>query len=292
MRLSGLSLTAVLLFASFTLAQHSSGGSSSGGSSSSGSSSGGSHSSSSGGSSYSGGSSGGGSHSSGGSAAHGSSTSQGASGHNSNSPSSHSSAHLSRSSPARTNSAPGAGVRAKFEPPGRRSFFSFLRHPFRKPEPKTDRKPKIAALRRPICFKGPCLICPAGQANGVCAGLVVDHRRNLCSTREIWSGGACLLQTSFLDDCSGMRLALEQQAQRMQAAEGARQSACSAGSREECSDRAGRAQSETSLYETLQERYRMCQRRSRTAYPFSGPGGSSYSPGLRFDRLARDVNYH
>ena len=287
MRLSSLSLAAVLICSAAAFAQHSSGGGGSSGASSGGSG-GGSHGSS--GGSAAGSSTG--SHSSGGSAAHGSSTSQGASGHNSSSASSHSSEHLSRSSPARTNSAPGAGVRAKLEPSGRRSFFSFLRHPFRKPEPKTDRKPKIAALRRPICFKGPCLICPAGQANGVCAGLVVDHRRNLCSTREIWSGGACLLQTSFLDDCSGMRLALEQQAQRMQAAEGARQSACSAGSREECSDRAGRAQSETSLYETLQERYRMCQRRSRTAYPFSGPGGSSYSPGLRFDRLARDVNYH
>jgi hypothetical protein len=287
MRLSSLSLAAVLICSAAAFAQHSSGGGGSSGGSSGGSG-GGSHGSS--GGSAAGSSTG--SHSSGGSAAHGSSTSQGARGHNSSSASSHSSAHLSRSSPARTNSAPGAGVRAKFEPSGRRSFFSFLRHPFRKPEPKTDRKPKIAAdLRRPICFKGPCLICPAGQANGVCAGLVVDHRRNLCSTREIWSGGACLLQTSFLDDCSGMRLALEQQAQRMQAAEGARQSACSAGSREECSDRAGRAQSETSLYETLQARYRMCQRRSRTAYPFSGPGGSSYSPGLRFDRLARDVNY-
>jgi hypothetical protein len=287
MRLSSLSLAAVLICSAAAFAQHSSGGGGSSGGSSGGSG-GGSHGSS--GGSAAGSSTG--SHSSGGSAARGSSTSQGARGHTSSSASSHSSEHLSRSSPARTNSAPGAGVRAKFEPSGRRSFFSFLRHPFRKPEPKTDRKPKIAAdLRRPICFKGPCLICPAGQASGVCAGLVVDHRRNLCSTREIWSGGACLLQTSFLDDCSGMRLALEQQAQRMQAAEGARQSACSAGSREECSDRAGRAQSETSLYETLQARYRMCQRRSRTAYPFSGPGGSSYSPGLRFDRLARDVNY-
>ena len=287
MRLSSLCLAAVLICSAAAFAQHSSGGGGSSGGSSGGSG-GGSHGSS--GGSAAGSSTG--SHSSGGSAAHGSSTSQGARGHNSSSASSHSSEHLSRSSPARTKSAPSAGVRAKFEPSGRRSFFSFLRHPFRKPEPKTDRKPKIAAdLRRPICFKGPCLICPAGQANGVCAGLVVDHRRNLCSTREIWSGGACLLQTSFLDDCSGMRLALEQQAQRMQAAEGARQSACSAGSREECSDRAGRAQSETSLYETLQERYRMCQRRSRTTYPFS-PGGSSYSPGLRFDRLGRDVNYH
>jgi hypothetical protein len=88
-----------------------------------------------------------------------------------------------------------------------------------------------------------------------------------------------------------MRLALEQQAQRRQAAERTRQSACSAGSREECSDRAGAAQSETSLYGTLQERYRMCRRRSLTAYPFRGLGSSSYSPGLLFDRLGTDVNH-
>jgi hypothetical protein len=284
MRLSSLCLAAVLVCSAAAFAQHSSGGGGSSGGSSGGSG-GGSHSSSGGstaGSSTS-------SHGSGGSAAHGSSTSHGASGHNSSSASSHSSAHLSRSSPARTKSAPGAGVRAKS---GRRNFFSFLRRPFRKPEPKTDLKPKIAAdLRRPICFKGPCLICPAGHANGVCAGLVVDHKRNLCSTREIWGGGACLLQTSFLDDCSGMRLALEQQAQRMQAAEEARQSACSAGSREECSDRAGAAQSETSLYGTLQERYRKCRRRSLNAYPFGGLGSSSHSPGLLFERLGTEVNY-
>jgi len=268
MRLSSLCITAVLICSAAAFAQHSSGGGGSSGGSSGGSG-GGSHSS-------SGGSTAGSSttsHSSGGSAAHGSATSHG-------------------SSPARTKSAPGAGVRTKFETSGRRGFFSFLRHPFRKPEPKTDLKAKIAAdLRRPICFKGPCLICPAGHASGVCAGLVVNHRRNLCSTKEIWSGGACLLQTSFLDDCSGMRLALEQQAQRMQAAERARQSACSAGSREECSDRAGGAQSETSLYGTLQERYRTCRRRSLTAYPFSGLGSSSDRPRLLFDRLGTDVNY-
>lgn len=180
MRLSGLSLTALLLFASFTLAQHSSSSSSS-----SSSSGGGSHSSSSGGSSYSGGSFGGGSHTSGGGSSYsggGSSHSSGGGshssggGHSAGSGSSSTSSHGSNSGhPSGGTSIPnGSSARGKnehgtslvnsrngienssskvrriHEPksgmpqravvPEKRSFFTFLRHPFRRPQPKVEAK--------------------------------------------------------------------------------------------------------------------------------------------------------
>jgi hypothetical protein len=51
---------------------------------------------------------------------------------------------------------------------GRQKFISFLRHPFRKTEPNAA---KTADLRYRICFKGPCLVCPAGHAGG-CTKLI------------------------------------------------------------------------------------------------------------------------
>ena len=298
-------LAAVLIFSPTAFAQHSSGGGSSGGGSSGGSSGGsggggphsgssggsgggGSHSGSSGGSggggSHSGSSGGSGSsassHSSGGSSvSHGSSVSPGSSRHSSSSASWHFTATQSRSNASRSVRQPNAGVRAR--------FLSFLRHPFRRPEPKTEAN---SDLRRPICFKGPCLICPSGHASGKCAGLVVDHRRNVCSTREIWNGGACLLQTQFLDECTAERVAMENQAQRAQAAEAARQSACEKGASQECSNLSSAAQSESSLYRSWQNRYNRCRQRSGIR-SFSGLGIRSYPSGIFFDRLKMDLDY-
>ena len=307
-----LALAVILLFSSSTLAQHSTtgvgGGSSGGGSSSSGG--GGSHSSSSGGSSssgsHSGGSSGnsGSSHSSGGSVSHssgahssGGSVSHGSSGHSSSSAAAsfHSGVRESHSNAVHSIREPNAGLRGKTEPSEKRSFFSFLRHPFRRPVPKPEPPTKpVADLRRRICLTGPCAVCPTGQAHvgGGCVGTVVaKHTNNFCSRWDIWSGGACLLQTRFLDDCSGLRMAMEQQARRMQAAEAAQQSAFSTGSRQDCSDLTSTWQSEASLYRTLQDRYRLCQQRSLSVYPFSSFGGLSYSPGLLFDPLGMDLDY-
>jgi hypothetical protein len=86
-------------------------------------------------------------------------------------------------------------------------------------------------------------------------------------------------------------MAMEQQARRMQAAEAAQQSAFSTGSRQDCSDLTSTWQSEASLYRTLQDRYRLCQQRSLSVYPFSSFGGLSYSPGLLFDPLGMDLDY-
>lgn len=299
MRLSSLCLVAVLVCSSAAFAQHSSGGGGSSGGSG-GSSGGGSHSSSSGGSSgggshssYSGGSgSSASSHSSGGSVSRGGSVSHGSSVRASSSGTTSFRSDM-RESPSNTLHSirePNAGVRTKSEASGKKSFFSFLRHPFRKPESKP--KP-VADLRRRICFKGPCPVCPTGQVGvrGGCVGIPVpNHRHNFCSQGEIWNGGACLLQTRFLDDCSSLRLAMDRQAQRIHAAEAAQQSACSTGPSQQCSDLSSTAQSESSLYRSWQDRYNRCQRRSMIAYPFGG-GIWSYSAGLLFDRLEMDWEY-
>jgi hypothetical protein len=270
MRLSSLSFAAIvaLLFflfsASTLLAQHGGGGGGGGGSSagsSGGSSGGGSHGGGGGsGASSSGGGHSSGSHSSGASASHGA----GSSGHSS------SASNSSISSSARSNSErirditrvsliePIAAEPAKTTPQ-KRGFFSFLRHPLRKPEPAA-----VAEFQHPVCWHGVCRVCPVAQVPGA-GGCVTPHifLRNtyLCSRAEIL-GGACL-QTHFLDDCSGLRAAMERQARRMQAAAAARQNACSGAFTQECADLTNTAQSEASLYQALQQKLSQCQARSR-----------------------------
>jgi hypothetical protein len=271
MRLSGLSLAAILLFSSVMLAQHSSGGGGGGGSSGGGGG-GGSHGGSSGGSASSGGG-----HSSGGSGSHSSG------GHSAGSTSSHSGVHGSPSHGSHSILGTNRGVNAKTGPPEKRSFFSFLRHPFRKPEPKTR---VVADRRRTICFRGPCPVCLPGHSCGV---VPIHRTHNFCSVREIGRGSACLLPTSFFDDCSGPRRMMEQQAQRMQATEAA-QTACSATAGQDCSGLTTAAQSEGSLYRTLQDRYRKCQQRSMGAFPFPAFGFSGYSAGLMFGSLEMELD--
>ena len=273
MRLSGLSLAAMLLFSSTMLAQHSSAGGGGGGSSGGG----GSHGGSSGGSASSGGG-----HSSGGSGSHSSG------GHSSGSTSSHSGVHGSPSHGSHSILGTNRGVNAKTGQPEKRSFFSFLRHPFRKPEPKPEPKTRLVAdRRRPTCFRGPCPVCLPGHR---CSVVPIHRTHNFCSVPQIGNGSACLLQTSFFDDCSGPRRMMEQQAQRMQAAEAA-QTACSATAGQDCSGLITAAQSEGSLYRTLQNRYRRCQQRSLGAFPFPAFGFSSYSAGLMFGSLEMGLDY-
>jgi hypothetical protein len=115
--------------------------------------------------------------------------------------------------------------------------------------------------------------------------VVANSFYRTCSAREVWSGGSCLQQTHFLDDCNGNRVLMEQQWQRLQAAEAARQGACSTGSAQECSDAAAESQTESNLYRQLHDRYLRC--RLRRGFPFSSAfsfGG--YSAGLSFDRLS------
>ena len=335
MRLSSLCVAAVLLFSSISFAQHSSGaGGSSGGGSASGGG-GGSHGGSSGGSSSS--ASSGGSHTSGGGSASGSSThSSGGSGsgsstHTTSGAASHvSSVHSPGSAPTSSRSSvidshtnrvqnnhaqsdhvqnnvrsirePNTGLRDKAPTSEKRSFFSFLRHPFRKPMPNPPLKTQpVADLRRPVCYRGPCTPCPNGQpSGGGCAAAIVPTPTHpYCTFGEIWSGGACLLQTRFLDDCAVLRMTMQRQEQRMRLAESQQQNACAAGSSQACMDSTSAAQSEAGFYRTLQARYRLCMQQSASTYPFAGFGlGSgrglgfgSYSSGLLFDPLELQFNY-
>jgi hypothetical protein len=228
MRLSSLVVAVLLLFSPFLFAQHSSGG---------GSSSGGS-------SGHSGGSPGGSSHSSSGaSASHGSSGSGGyspsshasagggsahshnpiSSSHNSTAGTAEARASTSplrfgtepsRSDAARTIRAPVAKGEhgeekelsaAKTTQPEKRGFFSFLRHPFRKPEPKPKPKPKPEPHPEPrpaepdlrvICKREPCVVCPPGRSagrNGGCPTSTVQPyiASTQCPPNEFWNGGAC-----------------------------------------------------------------------------------------------------
>jgi hypothetical protein len=71
-------------------------------------------------------------------------------------------------------------------PPEKKRFFSFLRHPFRKPEPV-----QTAKFKRPVpCRKGPCPVCPPGESRngkGVCVAVVAS---NQCQPGESWNVGA------------------------------------------------------------------------------------------------------
>ena len=279
MRRSSLAVSIVLLFSAAIFAQHSSGGG--GGGHSGGSSGGGSHSSASGSSSSS--------HSVSSSSSHSTSSC----GSSTGSASSHrSSANGSASIASRTKISgnDSNAVHAVLQPKNRvemkaahsekRTFFSYLRHPFRKPE----RKP-VADLRRPVCLRAPCPVCPMGQvrSGGGCVGAIPVGNNNSCLHWGLWHSGACLQQTHFLDDCSGLRATLHRQAQRLQAATAAQQGACGFSQTQECSESTANLQSEDSLYRKLQERYQRCMG-SASGFPYDGFafGGSR---ALLFDRV-------
>ncbi len=253
---SSLTVAVVLLFSAAVFAQHS--GGSSGGSSGGG----GSH----------GGSSGGSISSSASSGIHSSGGASGSSSHSSNSSglSSHSKSGTSPTQSMHGANGSGLNIRgphseaAKTVQPGKRGFFSILRHPFRKGEPKP-----VANLRHSICLRGPCPVCPAGQMSNGLGGCGVGFiRRNAvtgCSHQKLWVGGGCLANTSFVDRCSGLRTALNQQAARMQSAESARQAACTNSATQECTELTIRFQSEASLYQAFQQRYQQCRQGSMSS---------------------------
>ncbi len=315
MRHSSLCLAAVFLLSSLAMAQRSSGGSSSSGGG------GGSHSSSSGGSSSSGSSGGGHSYSGGGSSGGGYSPSGGghssagadhssAGGGHSSSGGSHTStggssgshsgahgtsAHVSesfatshqaqsdiRTGAIRSTHEPRLNSQAHPAPPERRGFFSFLRHPFRHPD---QRHPPEGDLRHHICLKGPCQVCPNGQvaSKGGCMA-VADQQRDNCSTLGVWNG-SCTFQTPLVDDCGAVRMAMQSQAQRLQAAIALQQSACGAGATSECTSASNARISEESLYRSLQARYQQCMRLSVGSYPFGGYQGYGYRSGSLADPM-------
>ena len=110
-----------------------------------------------------------------------------------------------------------------------------------------------------------------------------------CSRQAFAIGSSCLLQSRFLDDCSGLRMAMERQERSMRTAEAAQQSGCATGPGQECSDLTNSAQSEGRLYRELQSRYQLCRQRSLTASPLGGYGG--YPSGPVWNPLSIDMDY-
>jgi hypothetical protein len=296
-----LALAVILLFSSNTFAQHSGGGGSSGGGSSSGGGGGGSHGASSGGSVSSGGghSSGGGSssHSSAGhSSSAGSASSHSGTSHSNSTHSNTAHSNTAHPNTVRPTREPRTEVRGTAQTPHKHGFFSFsfLRHHIPRPlpnppGPKPEPKQPVAELRRPICFRGPCLVCPAGQVHGAngCGGNIIQNRiERRCPAGEYWAIGGCVQQTWYQDECGGLRMMMERQAKRMQAAEQDRQISCALGPWQQCSDSTSSAASETGFYQELQNRYQVCQRRSPTAFPHNGFRVPGYSAGVSFDSLS------
>jgi hypothetical protein len=285
MRLSGLSLAAILLISSAVWGQHSSGGG--GGSSAGGASGGGAHGGG-GGSSFSAGSSGGhssggsgGGHSSGGTVSHASSF-RGTSGRGTNSiVSGREAAHDLRYPLHGLNLA--AEVRPA--PPEKRSFFSILRHPFHRPERKAAVEANILL---PGCARGHCRPCQAGARNCSAPVIPVQSHRG-CWSRGLWNG-ICQMQTQLFDGCSGLSWALHQQFERMQAAESAK-NFCGGGATQGCSEATAAWNSQAGLYRALQARYRSCLAQHANVYPFGGHMIVGYGASLRFEPLSADVSY-
>jgi hypothetical protein len=283
MRLSGLSLAAILLISSAVWAQRSSGG---GGGSSGGASAGGSHGG--GGGASSGGSSGG--HSSGGSG-----------GHSSGGRVSHGSSFRGTSARATNSILAGQGTAPNLRyplhglnlapelrsaPAEKRTFFSLLRHPFHRPERKA---PVEANIVLPPCVRGHCKPCSAGTRNCSAPVIPVQSRRG-CWSRGLWNG-TCQWQTQLLDGCGGLRFALDQQFARMQAAESAMQNGCGGGATQGCAETTAASNSQTSLYRALQARYRSCLAQTGNVYPFGGHMAVGSGAGLLFEPLSADVGH-
>jgi len=175
----------------------------------------------------------------------------------------------------------GLPARAVQPPPQheKKSFFAFFRHPFHKapPAPKPD-------ARKGFCFRGHCPVCPVGQSRsgGQCVGAIpvptYSYGHTACyinglpySYNQLWYGNNCFAQTRVMDDCSGLRLAWQRQAERINAARSQRQSACSNGVNAECSSATTTLQSEENLYRALEARYRQCLTRVGAFNTFGGP---------------------
>jgi len=284
MRLSGLSLAAILLISYAVSAQHSSGG---GGGASAGSHGGG------GGASFYGGSSGGhssggsgGGHSSGGTVSHGSNFRGTSAGGTNSIVTGRSGRQEAAADPRSPLHRLNLAAELRPAPPEKRSFFSLLRHPFHRPERKA---PVAGNVVLPTCVRGHCRPCPAGTRN--CSAPVIPVQRRLgCWSQGLWNG-VCPQQTQLLDGCSGLRFALDQQLQRMQAAESAMQNACGGGATPGCSGATAAWNSQAGLYRALQAKYRSCLAQNANVYPFRGHMIGGYGAGLLFEPLSAEASH-
>ena len=94
----------------------------------------------------------------------------------------------------------------------------------------------------------------------------------------------------FANDCSGLRMAMEQQLQRMQMAESAMQGNCDTGSTQECSETTAGWNSQASLYRALQSRYRSCLAQTGSFYSFGSYLNVGFQSDLLFEPLGVGPN--
>jgi len=166
--------------------------------------------------------------------------------------------------------------------PAKRGVLSFFRRPW-KSGPKPP--PANVVLRGPICKHRPCFLpCPGGTyANG--KGGCVVPLANSCPGETIWSGSNCAVLSNFrLNDCSGLALAMEQQARRAQFVQDQQESSCSDPAALECTGLTARSQSEADRYRRLQQQYELC--RQQGFFSFAGgyyPFGGYYQFGNLFN---------
>jgi hypothetical protein len=175
---------------------------------------------------------------------------------------------------------------SKTAQPEKRSFVSFLRHPFRKGEAKAV----DSDLRRPICKEGPCkkpeppvtvvsdlrpptctgkdCHCPSGGTpgkNGGCAAIPTNTTctpgqhwngtacmasPNQCPPNDYWNGAACVAR---LNDCASINARAAMLANDVRSAKSQMQNAClNSSSGQECGEL-------KLTYDGAIDRYRMLQ---------------------------------
>jgi hypothetical protein len=154
--------------------------------------------------------------------------------------------------------------------PAKRTVLSFLRHPFRKPPPK--------ALRQRVCAKGPCPVCPGGQASGKNGGCVASAQTHVCRASESWSGGGCVgnVTPNCSLDGNGELRATENSTN---ALKNSMDAACSADpGGQQCSEQSTLYQRAVGLYRQQQEAhsraFQECEGRGSSSLPVRRPSRS------------------
>lgn len=190
-----------------------------------------------------------------------------------------SSASHSSHQPSGSNAAPAIrepGVARVPAQPEKRAFFSFLRHPFRKPQPKTE-----ADLQRGICAKkGSCPICPAGQTAGKNGACVVSPQLLLCRPGEYWNAGGCGVLVNFLANCSlDPDEELMAARKNMEAAKRGMEAVCSQNpAGHECSEENVLYQAAVDLHRQRQESHIRAHEECQRSWSFFSPFGLYYGP--------------
>jgi hypothetical protein len=160
--------------------------------------------------------------------------------------------------------------------PEKKSFRSFLRHPFKKPSPV-----QTAELKRPRCRKEPCAVCPPGESRHGKGGCVSSVVASDCQPGQFWNGFACGTRYR-VNDCSALAAQLAQHKRQMRSAMTAQQQSCSYDSAsQECDGLRGQSGGESLRHRQLQEQYDQCVALERAALDAGVQIPVPFTPGRR-----------